>query len=281
MTMVRRVYAKQIAHAAGAEDSRLEAALADLPRERFLPDGPWHLRRWLAGSQVTPDDDPIYLYQDVPVAIRPAGQLNNGQPSFVAGLIAKGRPRPGDVAVHIGTGTGYFTALIARLVSPGGRVLGIEHDASLAAWASDAVAEHTSVETEIVAGDGLEMPLPAADLVFVNAGAARPAATWLDALNHGGRLILPLTVPTSIRQSPITQGVVFLIERRDERYDARCLSTTVIYPCIGAQDPEASEALSRALAAGAPDKVTTLLRTDDIEESRCWLRGPGWCFAYG
>jgi protein-L-isoaspartate(D-aspartate) O-methyltransferase len=32
-----------------------------------------------------------------------------------------------------------------------------------------------------------------ADVIYVNAGATRPAASWLEQLKEGGRLILPLT----------------------------------------------------------------------------------------
>lgn len=277
----RRVYAKQVAHAACAEDPRMEAALADLPRERFLPPGPWQIQRWPGGYQVTPDDDPVYLYQDTPVAILPERRLNNGQPPFIAGLIARGRPRPGDTAVHIGAGTGYFTALLARLVAPGGRVLGIEHDPVLAAHASQALASSSEGDVDVLAGDGTAMALPAADLILVNAGATHPAAAWLDALKPGGRLILPLTAGGLEPGSPITRGVVFLIERRDGGYSARCLSMTMIYPCVGARDPEAVAALGRALASGGQDMVTSLHRADAVDEAHCWLRGPGWCLAYG
>ncbi|HYF52932.1 MAG TPA: methyltransferase domain-containing protein [Salinarimonas sp.] len=275
----RRAYARQVALAAGVRDPRLEAALAELPRERFLPPGPWHLQHWSGDYRVTPDDDPAFVYQDMPVAILPERRLNNGQPSFIAGLIAAGRPRPGELAVHVGAGTGYFTALLARLVAPGGRVLGIEHDPDLAARAAAALAGLDGVGVEV--GDGAAMALPPADLVLVNAGATHPAAAWLDALKPGGRLILPLTAEPAGQGSPITSGVVFLIERQDGGYAARCLSTTMIYPCAGARDPEAAAALRRALAAGGQDRVAALLRTDAVDEARCWLRGAGWCLAYG
>ncbi|WP_053080317.1 protein-L-isoaspartate O-methyltransferase family protein [Methylobacterium variabile] len=281
--IARYIYARHVAHAAAPDDaglrSALEAALAVIPRERFLPPGPWHLARLSGGYTPTPDDDPVYLYQDVPVAIRPERHLNNGQPSFLAGLIARGRPERGMTAVHVGTGAGYYTALLARLVGEAGHVLGIEHDPDLAAFAVDALAGLPQVR--IVAGDGAAMPLPPADLVLVNAGAARPAESWLDALTVGGRLILPLTAGP-LPGTPITRGAVFLIERRDgEHYAARCLSPTLIYPCAGARDPEAELALARALAAGGQEAVRTLDRTAALPEDRCWLRGPGWCLAYG
>jgi protein-L-isoaspartate(D-aspartate) O-methyltransferase len=52
-------------HAARASDPRLEKVLAELRREDFLSAGPWQLMRFPGGYQITPNDDPIYLYQDV------------------------------------------------------------------------------------------------------------------------------------------------------------------------------------------------------------------------
>lgn len=282
VVIARRIYAKQVVHAAGVSDPLLESVLAELPRERFLPPPPWLLTRWgyqAGGYQPTPNDDPVYLYQDVPVAIDPGRHLNNGQPSFLIRLIAHGRPRPGDGIVHIGTGAGYYTAVLAGLVGAGGHVFGVERDPALAAQAAANLADLAHVR--IVAGDGATLPLPAADFILVNAGASQPAPTWLDALKPGGRLILPLTAETLASEAPITQGVVFLIERRgDDDYTARCISTVMIYPCAGARDPDAIEALQRALAAGGQEKVKALHRSDTVDPALCWLRGQGWCFSY-
>ena len=278
LTVARRIYAKQIAHAAEADDPRIELALADVPRERFLPPGPWFLNRWLKGYQQTPDADPVYLYQDLPVAIDPGRHLNNGQPSFLIGLIAQGRPQPGETVVHVGTGTGYYTTVLAQLVGADGHVLGIEHDTDLAARAADELAGLP--QARIVAGDGSSLSLPPADLILVNAGAAYPAATWLDALKPGGRLILPLTAEAAGPDAPITRGVVFLIERHAVGFAARCLSTTAIFPCIGARDPAATEALGRALQTGGQARVKALHRTDAADAAHCWLCGPGWSLTY-
>jgi protein-L-isoaspartate(D-aspartate) O-methyltransferase len=97
LEIVRRVFAKQIVHAARATDPRLEQALASLRREDFLPPGPWQLVRFPEGYQATPTDDPIYLYQDTPVAILPEKGLNNGQPSFLTFLISIGDYRTANV----------------------------------------------------------------------------------------------------------------------------------------------------------------------------------------
>jgi protein-L-isoaspartate(D-aspartate) O-methyltransferase len=279
LRIVRRAYAKQIVHAARATDPRLEVALATLRREQFLPPGPWQLMRFPGGYQETPNDDPVYLYQDAPVALVPAKRLNNGQPSFLTFLISLGRLQEGEHAVHIGTGTGYYTAVISHLAGASGRVTGIEREPDLAARAADNLRNHANVR--LIAGDGATKVLDFADVIYANAGASRPTDTWLDAMKLGGRMILPLTVSFMTEDGHLaTRGAIFLIERQPDHYAARCMSTTWIYPCEGARDEESERALEAAFKKGDMAKVTRLHRTDDIPEERCWLRGRGWCLTY-
>jgi protein-L-isoaspartate(D-aspartate) O-methyltransferase len=117
LLIVRRAYAKQLMAEAGAANRRVEAAFATVPRERYLGRGPWPIIR--RGRYVpTPSRNPVYLYADVRVGIIPERRLNNGQPSFLASLIAAAAPRTGEHAVHIGAGVGYYTAILAHLVRP-------------------------------------------------------------------------------------------------------------------------------------------------------------------
>jgi protein-L-isoaspartate(D-aspartate) O-methyltransferase len=48
------------------------------------------------------------------VSLIPEKSLNDGQPSFLVGLIGLGRIQ----AVHIGCGVGYYTAIMAHLAGP-------------------------------------------------------------------------------------------------------------------------------------------------------------------
>ena len=63
--------------------SRLAAAFAATPRERFVGPGPWRVFT-AAGYIETPSDDPAFLYQDITVAVEAEGQINNGQPTLHA-----------------------------------------------------------------------------------------------------------------------------------------------------------------------------------------------------
>src|ERR1700731_4385265 len=131
LSIIRAAYAKQILAAAGVvHNARLEAAFSATRREDFLGPGPWPILRRFEGRWYvpTPDADPVYLYTNDLVGIVPERHINNGQPSLHAHLIHQAAPAAGEHVVHIGTGTGYYTAVMAHLVGPSGRVTGIEYD---------------------------------------------------------------------------------------------------------------------------------------------------------
>ena len=116
LAIVRRAYAKHVVANADVDDARVEAAFAAVRREHFLGPGPWLMPRWSRRYVPTPSDDPVYLYQDALVGIVPERDLNNGQPSLHAMLIAAAASRPGQHVVHIGAGVGYYTAILAHMV---------------------------------------------------------------------------------------------------------------------------------------------------------------------
>ena len=133
-----------------------------------------------------------YLYLDHVVGILPERHLNNGQPSLHAKLLAHAGPQEGDHVVHVGAGTGYYTAIMAHLVGRSGKVTAIELDPGLADRARVNLSSYPNVT--VICGNGAAVPFDAADVIYVNAGATRPADAWLDGLSEGGRLILPLTM---------------------------------------------------------------------------------------
>jgi protein-L-isoaspartate(D-aspartate) O-methyltransferase len=280
LAIIRRAYAKQILAAVGVRDARIEAAYATVRREDFLGPGPWQFFRWFNAYVPSPDADPVYLYTDDVIAIAPERGINNGQPSLHAALIAKAMPREGDHVVHVGTGVGYYTAILAHLVGPSGHVTGIEFEADLAARARTNFSGVSNVE--IIQGDGALVPFPTANVIYVNAGANYPAPAWLDGLADGGRLVLPLTTemgPNEV-QARARRGAVFCIERHGADYLAQWISPVAIFPCAGNRDPASEAALAAAFDKGDWQKVRRLYRSDDIPPDRCWVRAPGWCLAY-
>jgi protein-L-isoaspartate(D-aspartate) O-methyltransferase len=271
LAAVRRAYARQMGLMAGVIDPRVEAAFAAVEREKFLGHGPWSVMSILRGtSMMTPDDNPAHLYADNVVSIVPSKRLNNGQPSLYYRLFADAQVPAGAHIVHVGAATGYYSAILAHLTGPTGRVTAIEFEAELAARAR-ANLQHLP-QAELIQGDATQVPFAPADLIVVSAGASRPVDHWLDQLKDEGLLVLPMTPDKGM-------GVIFGIQRRGERYFVSVLSPVMIYPCVSARDPASAAALAEALKGGGERGVTRLYRGDSLPEENVWLRGDNWCLA--
>jgi protein-L-isoaspartate(D-aspartate) O-methyltransferase len=97
--------------------------------------------------------------------------------------------------VHIGAGTGYYTAILAELTGKSGTVLAYEIEQDLAQRAATNLSSWTNVS--VIHQSGSDGTLPVSDVVYVSAGATHVLDTWLDALRPNGRLLFPLT-PTEV-----------------------------------------------------------------------------------
>jgi protein-L-isoaspartate(D-aspartate) O-methyltransferase len=155
--------------------------------------------------------------------------------------------------------------------------MAIEFDAGLAVRLAANFAGAPNIR--VVQGDGARVEFESADIIYVNAGATKPAEAWLDRLADGGRLILPLTAG-EFPAGDVRQRAVFRIERRGDDFLARRISGVAIFPCEGMRDAESEAALATAFKKGWAQAVTRLYRRDDVPEEDCWLRGKGWCLAY-
>lgn len=182
----RKFYARLMAANAGSADPRLEDVFAAVPREAFLGPGPWTVVAG-NGKVETPSADPVHIYQNVLVSLDADKGINNGEPFLHAVWIGKVAPKPGEAVTHVGAGTGYYTALLAKLVSPGGAVTAFELDSSLADRASKNLEAYGNVTA--IHGDAVVGGLPSSDIIYVNAGVAAPPAEWLKALKPGGRIL--------------------------------------------------------------------------------------------
>ena len=210
----RRFLAEEIRIASNIVSPRIVDALATIPRERYLPSGPWQIRDvgdFGGPPRRTEDADPSRVYHDVSIAIDSARNLYNGQPSLIARWLDVLELRPGHHVVHIGCGTGYFTALIAHVVGAQGRVQAIEIESDLIARARDDLSNQPWVEVR--RGNGTSGLMADADRILVHGGATHVLDAWLDALAEGGRLLLPLTVEFPGMPPGIGKGMMLLVTR--------------------------------------------------------------------
>jgi protein-L-isoaspartate(D-aspartate) O-methyltransferase len=268
----RRYYAEELWFRTRMS-SPLKAAFANVPRERFVGMGPWRIKSpWsLAEYWTTEDGDPRNVYHDVLIALDESLGLNNGMPSLWAFSFDKLGVAANDHVLHLGCGTGYYTAILAELVGLQGGVEAIEIEAVIAERARTALAPWPQVV--VVNGNGANGPFAPADVIVASAGATHPLPAWLDALKLGGRLLFPMTVTRG-------PGGMLLITRLDgDEFAARFICRASFYEFSGARDADVSRRLEQAIASDQGVGVKSLRRDHHSIEETCWLHDDYWCLS--
>jgi protein-L-isoaspartate(D-aspartate) O-methyltransferase len=122
------------------------------------------------------------------------GQTSS-QPRTVRAMLHLLDPRPGQRVLDVGAGSGWTTALLAALVGPTGRVLGVELVAELAAWGAQNVratgltwATLRAAEPDVLGWPG-EAPY---DRILVSAAARELPQPLVDQLADSGRMVVPV-----------------------------------------------------------------------------------------
>jgi protein-L-isoaspartate(D-aspartate) O-methyltransferase len=154
-------------------DERALAAIASIPRERFVP----------AGQR-----DRAYANVALPIA---SGQTIS-QPLVVARMLEALELAPTDRVLDVGTGSGYHAALLSLLAA---HVYTIERHRNLSAQAETAIRDLGIDNVTFFVGDGWdglpgEAPFDAINVAAAT-GDAIPEALEQQ-LANGGRLVAPV-----------------------------------------------------------------------------------------
>ncbi|UPK34123.1 methyltransferase domain-containing protein [Bradyrhizobium sp. 186] len=227
LVAARARYVELIAKRERISSPRLLEALAAVPRENFLARGPWRIKSEAARSyRLTPDADPVHLYNNMLVAIDARRKLDTGLPSLWAHFIDVLGVEEKDRVVQVGCGHGYFSAVLSKIVGPKGRVLAIECDQRLAECAANYLRSYRNVD--VIHGDGCRDIGEPADVIIVHAGFSHPDPLWLAALRPRGRLLVPLTQRDR-------EGAVIKITRKGKRkgFEAEAVQQIRIFPGRG------------------------------------------------
>ncbi|WP_340540699.1 protein-L-isoaspartate O-methyltransferase family protein [Nocardioides sp. GXZ039] len=162
----------------------VDAAFEATPREWFLPPGE---------RDRADHDGPI-----------PIGHgATNSQPRTVAAMLGLLDVQPGQSVLDVGSGSGWTTALLAWLVGPTGRVLGLELEPDLVRFGRDSLARtHRPWARIEPASDTLGRPaqpdpadggdVVAYDRILVSAAATALPDTLLEQLTPTGVLVVPV-----------------------------------------------------------------------------------------
>jgi protein-L-isoaspartate(D-aspartate) O-methyltransferase len=190
----------------GIGDQRVLAAMAEVPRERFVPA---RQRRRAYADQALP----IGYHQTI------------SQPWIVAAICEALELRGGERVLEVGTGSGYSAAVLALLAR---EVITVERVEPLATAAGKLLSELGLTNVEVVVGDG-SAGLAARgpfESIAVHASAPAPPPPLVAQLTVGGRLVVPVATDAA--------DMLTVLERVDEFIDPSTgagLRSEVIGPC--------------------------------------------------
>jgi protein-L-isoaspartate(D-aspartate) O-methyltransferase len=221
-----------------------------------------------------PINDPRQLYHNVVVVLDKAADITNGQPSALATWIDALDLKPGERAYHLGCGVGYYTAVIAEVVGPAGRVIGSEVRADLAGRARENLRAYQNVSVH--AADGAVFDPGESDAMLINAGVTHPSPLWLDRLRDGGRLVVPLTMTTT---PTLGIGVMTKIVRRGSMLSAEIVTSIAIYSCKGMRDAQREPLLKTAIMSGGLMKMKSVRRDAHERTDDCVVHGADVCMS--
>jgi protein-L-isoaspartate(D-aspartate) O-methyltransferase len=163
---------KQQLEARGVKDRRVLAAMAVVPRHRFVES---------ALEETAYEDRPLPIGQGQTIS----------QPFMVARATELASPRSEDKALEVGAGCGYQLAVLARLCD---RVYGVELLPDLAARSAETLRALgiANAVVESFDGSGGWAEHAPFDVIIVSAGAPRIPPMLVDQLAEGGRMVIPV-----------------------------------------------------------------------------------------
>jgi protein-L-isoaspartate(D-aspartate) O-methyltransferase len=150
-------------------DVRVQTAMRDAPRERFVPAA-------RKGS----------AYAEAPLELVPGRYLI--EPRAFAKLLQLAEIKPTDSVLDVGCATGYSSAVLARMAA---RVTGLEQDADMVRVAVEALPAVGASNATVVQGslpEGHKAGAPY-DVIFVNGAVETRPEALLGQLAEGGRLV--------------------------------------------------------------------------------------------
>ncbi|RKZ32295.1 protein-L-isoaspartate O-methyltransferase [bacterium] len=169
---LRERMVEQQIKARGISNRNVIAAMLKVPRHMFVP-----------------DDMVPYAYDDYPLPIGEGQTIS--QPYIVALMTELLEPKPTDVVLEIGTGSGYQAAVLAQIVK---RVYSVERISKLAEFAKKNLRMLGINNVEVVLGDGwYGLPEHAPyNGIIVTAAPEDVPKPLLDQLADEGRLVIPI-----------------------------------------------------------------------------------------
>jgi protein-L-isoaspartate(D-aspartate) O-methyltransferase len=156
----------------GIKDENVIQAMREVPRHLFVEEALWSL---------------AYSDRSLPI-----GEKQTISQPFIVGLMIEAvELQPGELVLEIGSGSGYQTAVLARMAS---KVYSLERIPSLLIRARRVLDEIGTLNVVMWQSDGTKgwKRFAPYDAIIVSAGGPEIPEPLLDQLADGGRLVAPV-----------------------------------------------------------------------------------------
>ncbi len=183
----------------------IQQAFLTVPREAFVPffyqeDETSRRMAWVRveAAQCSPEEYLAHIYRNDPLVTkiddRGWPKSSSSMPSAMGKMLEALDVQPGQQVLEIGTGSGYNAALLAHLSGAAHNIVTIEHDATLAAHAREALEKVLGKGVAVVVGDGFLGYEQGGlyDRIIATASVPLLPRAWITQLQRGGKLVMDL-----------------------------------------------------------------------------------------
>jgi protein-L-isoaspartate(D-aspartate) O-methyltransferase len=214
----------------GVRDTRVLAAMREVPREAFVAPG-----------------FEEFAYEDRPLPIAEGQTIS--QPFIVASMAAAADIGSDGRVLEVGSGSGYAAAVLSRLA---GEVFAVERHASLSNEAAERFRVLGYRNIHLMTGDGSKgWPDQAPfDAIIVSAGGPKVPKSLKKQLKIGGSLVVPVGEEGAQRLKRI-------IRNDEATYEEEDLGAVSFVPLIGAEGWKGRE--QRVPAPARPKSLSQLI----------------------
>ena len=190
----------------GIADEAVLRAFDEVPRHLFVPTGVRHR-----------------AYEDAPLPIGNGQTIS--QPSIHARYLAELRLTGEERVLEIGTGSGYQTALLARLAA---QVFSVERIPALLDRARELLQSLAIRNVSLLLGDGTLgwRDYAPYDAILVGAAAPDVPRPLVEQLGEGGRLLVPI--------GDREEQVLAVLTKRGDQVQRRDVAPVRFVPLLGA-----------------------------------------------
>lgn len=189
----------------GIKDLSVLHAIAEVPRHIFVPSGVRHR-----------------VYEDSALPIGNGQTIS--QPSIHARYLELLQLKGNERVLEIGTGSGYQTALLARLAA---QVFSVERVPALLDKAKEALQQLDIRNVSFLLGDGTLgwRHYAPYDAILVSAASPVVPQAYIEQLKDGGHLLIPL--------GERDEQMLYLITKRGDHVDQEQIGPVRFVPLLG------------------------------------------------